>query len=110
MIRPPPSSTHTDTLFPDTTLFRSDDGRCGSRARRAWIDPELILRPGVPARGRLPRVRRRGGCRYSSDEHTSEIQSLMRSSDAVFCLKKNKHIITNTALCLTNNTNSQKRM
>src|SRR3546814_10819601 len=72
MIRRPPRSTRTDTLFPYTTLFRSAPS-CGM----AWR---------ASSRG----ARRSAGRR--SEEHTSELQSLMRISYAVFCLKKkNKH-------------------
>src|SRR3546814_14397102 len=67
MIRLPPRSTRTDTLFPYTTLFRSRS--CGCRR-----DPD---------RGRSSSHDRR------SEEHTSELQSLMRISYAVFCLKNN---------------------
>src|SRR3546814_7843143 len=73
MIRRPPRSTRTDTLFPYTTLFRSPP-----RSRRAG-------RPGPPAEVARPRA---GGPR--SEEHTSELQSLMRNSYAVFCLKQKK--------------------
>src|SRR3546814_1070412 len=76
MIRRPPRSTLTDTLFPYTTLFRSRAGRSGSVPRQ---------------RGQLLRHRRRVACRWRrSEEHTSELQSLMRTSYAVFCLKKTK--------------------
>src|SRR3546814_11075239 len=84
MIRRPPRSTRTDTLFPYTTLFRSPRGDRrrgrhseGSRDRSLCGEPhqDLRTRPG------LPRVHR-------SEEHTSELQSLMRISYAVFCLKK----------------------
>src|SRR3546814_1650385 len=104
MIRRPPRSTRTDTLFPYTTLFRSSpcggrthgSRRCPSRGgpvpkdgrttasatgvvnlRLKWIGTETI-----PAG--LSRSPRR------SEEHTSELQSLMRISYAVFCLKKKK--------------------
>src|SRR3546814_17402459 len=92
MTRRPPRSTRTDTLFPYTTLFRSRSGsirtrptpggppdgggpRCGlppnrHRLKSSWYDYAA----------RLPR----------SEEHTSELQSLMRISYAVFCLKKKK--------------------
>src|SRR3546814_15501650 len=74
MIRRPPRSTRTDTLFPYTTLFRS-----------RWI-PVLPWR--LPSRCNAPaRARRRD---RRSEEHTSELQSLMRISYAVFCLKKKK--------------------
>src|SRR3546814_2720920 len=79
MIRRPPRSTRTDTLFPYTTLFRSNPRRArgaGSCARRS-ARPD---RDGHPA---APYIRR-------SEEHTSELQSLMRISYAVFCLKKKK--------------------
>src|SRR3546814_5723433 len=100
MIRRPPRSTRTDTLFPYTTLFRSrvDDARSVDAARRRHRDQ------GRRAQGRaggacLDRPRRRGardggrqGLRLvdlqRSEEHTSELQSLMRISYAVFCLKK----------------------
>src|SRR3546814_4846848 len=73
MIRRPPRSTRTDTLFPYTTLFRSP---CGQR----HLHPQCIAL-------HIARVRQpRNMCR--SEEHTSELQSLMRISYAVFCLKK----------------------
>src|SRR3546814_1249138 len=119
MIRRPPRSTRTDTLCPYTTLFRSRRpaaeaqegdrrGQHGARAapvrgrdgapaldRRRQLQPELPQAldapdaeerpdPGVAAHpGSLARARR-------SEEHTSELQSLMRNSYAVFCLKKKK--------------------
>src|SRR3546814_10339272 len=77
MIRRPPRSTRTDTLFPYTTLFRS---------LLFVIVPFPFA--GMPfARGSLRQSRR---FRYRSEEHTSELQSLMRISYAVFCLKKKK--------------------
>src|SRR3546814_2559455 len=103
MIRRPPRSTRTDTLFPYTTLFRSETPPA---ARLLPLD-----RLGVPARGARLRQRLFGhrladvgddGARgqhlaarhpqlhpaFRSEEHTSELQSLMRISYAVFCLKK----------------------
>src|SRR3546814_8517105 len=78
LIRRPPRSTRTDTLFPDTTLFRSGHARpLGGAAR----PPPGWRRPAAPQRRR----------RHRSEEHTSELQSLMRSSYAVFCLKKQKN-------------------
>src|SRR3546814_3451402 len=80
MIRRPPRSTRTDTLFPYTTLFRSrreTAGACHGNAAAHAMDA------GAPA----PRHRRH---RRRSEEHTSELQSLMRISYAVFCLKKKK--------------------
>src|SRR3546814_3174902 len=82
MIRRPPRSTRTDTLFPYTTLFRSGRaagfGGAGFRPRR---------HPSPGAVGRLGHALRR--C-LRSEEHTSELQSLMRISYAVFCLKTKK--------------------
>src|SRR3546814_3142209 len=75
MIRRPPRSTRTDTLFPYTTLFRSV-GHAG------WS------RSGASGLGREPRGPRRLRGQPRSEEHTSELQSLMRISYAVFCLKK----------------------
>src|SRR3546814_8074733 len=80
MIRRPPRSTRTDTLFPYTTLFRSP--RRGDSPCRA---PSLLDRRLDEGRS-LPRLGRQRTAR--SEEHTSELQSLMRISYAVFCLKK----------------------
>src|SRR3546814_3073442 len=108
MIRRPPRSTRTDTLFPYTTLFRSApararrdavarprtlarrragsrhidgdprSGRAGHRHHRRWRDaPRKLFEPACDGAVR-------------SEEHTSELQSLMRRSYAVFCLKKKK--------------------
>src|SRR3546814_2944216 len=112
MIRRPPRFTRTDTLFPYTTLFRSlaevvaafgadvlaPDGALDRAAMRrrifddddARVRLEAIIHPRVRAALHATR----------SEEHTSELQSLMRISYAVFCLK-NKNILTtyqNTAL------------
>src|SRR3546814_2209893 len=76
MIRRPPRSTRTDTLFPYTTLFRSVRAAFAANfaspgeALREWLNPHL------------------GKHERRSEEHTSELQSLMRISYAVFCLKK----------------------
>src|SRR3546814_7466985 len=82
MIRRPPRSTRTDTLFPYTTLFRSDR-RAGAAPRRGQPAPRR-------RQVRAARYRRAGGPRRRgrSEEHTSELQSLMRNSYAVFCVKK----------------------
>src|SRR3546814_1948336 len=106
MIRPPPRSTRTDQLFPYTTLFRSvarpaervDPVRCLTSNR---VDSgEERLGSAVPdcvgcREHTAAALARAGGDR--SEEHTSELQSLMRISYAVFCLKKKKttHIQTN---------------
>src|SRR3546814_2313222 len=104
MIRRPPRSTRTDTLFPYTTLFRSPQDLpqaeclsclrhakpCGCAAfghfaqhHGAGCDQDTASQPLRP---------RNGLCRWTgsdrSEEHTSELQSLMRISYAVFCLKK----------------------
>src|SRR3546814_1595129 len=110
MMRRTPRSTRTDTLFPDTTLFRSAVYRklledlekaCGIKLRVMpdiiagastgstapfMVIDTLISSSGMPEnRVRMSRIER-------SEEHTSELQSLMRTSYAVFCLKK-KNII-----------------
>src|SRR3546814_5751863 len=112
MARPPPRSTRTDTLFPYTTLFRSEgaaglgevgedvplhapaahrddieDGNGPVRLSRLVVREEVA--PDDPCVGIAPVLR--------SEEHTSELQSLMRISYAVFCLKK-KNTILNTTL------------
>src|SRR3546814_8726092 len=120
MIPQPPRSTRTDTLFPYTTLFRSLRSGAGDRAGdRSRADRRR------PAHARHGRQRRHAGCRQGhrgsgrhrmtiapgaffedftvgagrSEEHTSELQSLMRISYAVFCLKKktkNNNMKTNS--------------
>src|SRR3546814_6905738 len=82
MIRRPPRSTRTDTLFPYTTLFRSL--RAEVCLSYACPRPEEICLTPSAAEGPFGR----------SEEHTSELQSLMRISYAVFCLKKKKFINT----------------
>src|SRR3546814_8411651 len=103
MIRRPTISTRTDTLFPYTTLFRSSgEGQVLPQipAGHPLAFPRPILRPGsldggadrraaraaVPHGGVADRVAR-------SEEHTSELQSLMRISSAEFCLKKKQTTI-----------------
>src|SRR3546814_3749562 len=87
MIRRPPRSTRTDTLFPYTTLFRSR--RSFARARRyfAWSLHCAVADPRLWDRVQVHMTNRRSQ-RFRSEEHTSELQSLMRISYAVFCLKK----------------------
>src|SRR3546814_7094145 len=82
MIRRPPRSTRTDTLFPYTTLFRSSPGSWGAARRR-----DTKSHDPSPWCGHDPRASR-GRNDIRSEEHTSELQSLMRISYAVFCLKK----------------------
>src|SRR3546814_1918988 len=104
MIRRPPRSTRTDTLFPYTTLFRSagrhaEASRLQDRAGDRRFPPFRRSGGGghrLRARGRQPaggggRKAQRGSGRRS-EEHTSELQSLMRISYAVFCLKKQNTI------------------
>src|SRR3546814_4222961 len=103
MIRRPPRSTRTDTLFPYTTLFRSDR----RRGRRRHPARPQHHRPGEDPDERVAPERQddqeeQGLAR--SEEHTSELQSLMRISYAVFCLKKKKNksnIQNNTTLTNT---------
>src|SRR3546814_5219243 len=90
MIRRPPRSTRTDTLFPYTTLFRSAElMACETPlvVSRAGAIPEVVGPDGLCADLVEPR----------SEEHTSELQSLMRISYAVFCLKKKNKTNYNTA-------------
>src|SRR3546814_9729760 len=81
MLRRPPRSTRTDTLFPYTTLFRS--GGTGQGAACGDV-PAGAGASGVDPEARASRAAR-------SEEHTSELQSLMRTSYAVFCLHKKQH-------------------
>src|SRR3546814_4051477 len=107
MIRRPPRSTRTDTLFPDTPLFRS--GRAADladrlgRVRAGTALGELVVhhsRQNVPANRNsedlLGKIDVAGRLVVRSEEHTSEHQSLMRISYAVFCLKKKNTIRNNT--------------
>src|SRR3546814_5751161 len=96
MILRPPRSTRTDTLFPYTTLFRSQRHRRLARAReqraehedrRAHLAHDVIGRDG---RGQCRCARGHHAAEIRSEEHTSELQSLMRISYAVFCLKTKK--------------------
>src|SRR3546814_9543496 len=101
MIRRPPRSTRTDTLFPYTTLFRSADREPGRRA--AALDPDR--QAGAPRAGAGGgEAQRCAACAGDpgraaragrSEEHTSQLQSLMRISYAVFCLKKQKTVNAN---------------
>src|SRR3546814_6999402 len=85
MIRRPPRSTRTDTLFPYTTLFRSADGSGVLVGQRVADDPADV----IFAKHRRVEIVRHGAS-SRSEEHTSELQSLMRISYAVFCLTKKK--------------------
>src|SRR3546814_6009145 len=91
MIRRPPRSTRTDTLFPYTTLFRS-------------ADPAGLAPGDGRPEGDSPVVRR---ITLRSEEHTSELQSLMRISYAVFCLKK-KHVNATHEVATEHTSNNTK--
>src|SRR3546814_2891071 len=112
MIRRPPRSTRTDTLFPYTTLFRSAFGRHPARrdlvqaaeyhvgqhvaddAARHHRAGRHCIDDAVPGRLDAYQFQR-------SEEHTSELQSLMRISYAVFCLQKKKHTKTSNQETVT---------
>src|SRR3546814_4656185 len=114
MIRRPPRSTRTDTLFPYTTLFRSNGVSCatvfGHKGKSAAMDHIWANRPQLFA-DYLAAPDKIQYCRsipwigditcyhlaknFRSEEHTSELQSLMRISYAVFCLKKKKKPVDN---------------
>src|SRR3546814_6358271 len=94
MIRRPPRSTRTDTLFPYTTLFRSDEAFPAYHFSETDA-LERISRTGLgmtaaTSRTESPDSFSGGNSASRSEEHTSELQSLMRISYAVFCLKKKK--------------------
>src|SRR3546814_16726870 len=127
MIRRPPRSTRTDTLFPYPTLFRSAFARQGSRIdisvstmgdAKSLQGGTLLVTPllgadgevygvgqgavaisGFKAQGAAATVTR--GVPTRSEEHTSELQSLMRISYAVFCLKKKKNTYITTITTIT---------
>src|SRR3546814_2904842 len=102
MIRRPPRSTRTDTLFPYTTLFRSIHAAPTPSISPPKLETVLAIHTERKVRWRNGRNRERrgasanvvrgslGGRSSRSEEHTSELQSLMRISYAVFCLKKKK--------------------
>src|SRR3546814_5156088 len=101
MIRRPPRSTRTDTLFPYTTLFRSPSW-VSHLVSRPWANylVLVLLRHGETSNHYREAVgfadiliwcTVAGEAQVRSEEHTSELQSLMRISYAVFCLKKKKH-------------------
>src|SRR3546814_6545192 len=104
MIRRPPRSTRTDTLFPYTTLFRSS---VAPSSKRIAILPLVgtLVKESMLFRRTPPRAVTNttwrffhsssssgNGSTVRSEEHTSELQSLMRNSYAVFCLKKKKRL------------------
>src|SRR3546814_10521439 len=92
MILRPPRSTRTDPLFPYTTLFRSERRLVGCHEAEVGPEPDLdLLVRGRRCGGGLGDLVEQQGPR--SEEHTSELQSLMRSSYAVFCLKKKSQFV-----------------
>src|SRR3546814_10111364 len=105
MIRPPPRSTRTDTLFPYTTLFRSFSS--GPQTRNPARPPGFSTRrTSASAAGTsLTNISPKRQVTRRSEEHTSELQSLMRISYAVFCLKKKK----NTQINIHKTTNTQSK-
>src|SRR3546814_4339016 len=91
MIRRPPRSTRTDTLFPYTPLFRSYRDHADRREQPHRRIGRCRATGGNRAAAPVPRAARGTAPRPArSEEHTSELQSLMRISYAVFCLKKKK--------------------
>src|SRR3546814_10052238 len=103
MIRPPPRSTRTDTLFPYTTLFRScNRQRPGSEDHAHRQSGHLAVAACAGAQrhpnflGLLLQGRHCADIAGRSEEHTSELQSLMRISYAVFCLNKKIQTYINT--------------
>src|SRR3546814_2036420 len=112
MLRRPPRSTRTDTLFPYTTLFRSSGMGTSFAGRSSSADDATTLFGNPAGMSRLKReevsfgmaaihaktdIKNNSGSFSGprSEEHTSELQSLMRISYAVFCLKKKKKQTTN---------------
>src|SRR3546814_6465965 len=100
MIRRPPRSTRTVTLFPSTTLFRSAAAAQVAAAQAAYARATALQSGAIRSALDLAVLEGKRNLQYSvqgssaiqprSEEHTSELQSLMRISYAVFCLKKKK--------------------
>src|SRR3546814_1155303 len=114
MRRRPPRSTRTDTLFPYTTLFRSNTSSMSVFLLRSEFRESMtVLTTGVVSDRKCMGPRSVSETRYNStllprsEEHTSELQSLMRISYAVFCLKKKK---TNTTKTTTNKNTQHKTL
>src|SRR3546814_4594552 len=123
MLRRPPGSTRTDTLFPYTTLFRSEIDLVvqlgdyvyedGGEAARAHVPPhELLTLDDYRTRYEQHRSDpdlQALHARQRSEEHTSELQSLMRISYAVFCLKKKSNTRGSSPQCMTECTSTHER-
>src|SRR3546814_2154082 len=118
MLRRPPRSTRTDTLFPDTPLFRSEGAKLFDGETEIGVATSGGFAPsvgapiamgyvptGLSAPGTAIAAEVRGKRVPRSEEHTSELQSLMRISYAVFCLKKK----TYTNLLLTDTSDTCER-
>src|SRR3546814_4103636 len=128
MIQPPPMSTRTDPLCPDTTLFRSRDpdefgdaadpsrlpalkqkigAQLLTKSRDEWcrlLEPFDTCFAPILSMDEAPHYHHNQARGTRSEEHTSELQSLMRISYAVFCLKKKKNIKNNTRRMYTKTT------
>src|SRR3546814_1256835 len=105
MLRRPPRSTRTDTLFPYTTLVRSAGNRIGAIDGRGAAGKHFdaihhAQRNAGNVGGADPAIHRQGEV-GRSEEHTSELQSLMRISYAVFCLKQKNTLNRDTSLIAT---------
>src|SRR3546814_4570275 len=98
MIRQPPRSTRTDTLFPYTTLFRSKPVVPRGMSKRSNTIAQDAATKSANATQSSPEATKKGKSidpsilQARSEEHTSELQSLMRISYAVFCLQKKNHV------------------
>src|SRR3546814_6858998 len=121
MIRRPPRSTRTDTRFPYTTLFRSEEDAAEEAAAAIAALDDQFGRTTDPVRmymremGSVELLDREGEIRIAkrierSEEHTSELQSLMRISYAVFCLKKKKKKTQTITTQITNKTLQKNRI
>src|SRR3546814_8917432 len=118
MIRRPPRPTRTDTLFPYPALFRPRRGPARNARGRQCEGPrrpdradqpgEGIARPSGVRCGAQGTARRRAPC-DRSEEHTSELQSLMRISYAVFCLNKKRTTTEHSTIINTKYTNPTAR-